>query len=117
LIVVGQDEFILDLMLARGIINEEILEQAKERQHDESLETVMEALHLMKVVSESDITQMLAAEYGMDTYDFESAKENIAEEVINLKPRRIANRYEVVPISLSGGILRIAMADPADIET
>ncbi len=115
--MVGQDEFILDLMLSRGIINEEILEQAKERQHDESLETVMEALHLMKVVSESDITQLLAAEYGMDTYDFESAKENIAEEVINLIPRRIANRYEVVPISLSGGILRIAMADPADIES
>jgi type IV pilus assembly protein PilB len=115
--VVGQDDFIIDLMLARGLLNEDILDQAKEKQHDESLESVLEALQAMKVVSDSDITQLLAAEYGMDTYDFENAKENIPEEVIKLIPGKIARRYEVVPISLSSGILRIAMADPADIES
>ena len=115
--MVGQDDFIIDLMLARGLINEEILNQAKEKQHDESLESVLEALQLMKVVTDSDITQLLASEYGMDTYDFENAKENIPEEVIKLIPAKIAKRYEVVPISMNSGILRIAMADPADIES
>ena len=115
--MVGQDDFIIDLMLARGLLNEDILNQAKEKQHDESLESVLEALQTMKVVSDSDITQLLAAEYGMDTYDFENAKENIPEEVVKLIPGKIARRYEVVPISLNSGILRIAMADPADIES
>jgi len=115
--VVGQDDFIIDLMLARGLINEDIINQAKEKQHDESLESVLEALYAMKVVSDSDITQLLAAEYGMDTYDFEHAKENIPDEVIQMIPGKIAKRYEVVPISMNSGILRIAMADPADIES
>ncbi|MFA6929516.1 MAG: ATPase, T2SS/T4P/T4SS family [Lentisphaeria bacterium] len=115
--MVGQDDFIIDLMLARGLINEDIINQAKEKQHDESLESVLEALYAMKVVSDSDITQLLAAEYGMDTYDFEHAKENIPDEVIQMIPGKIAKRYEVVPISMNSGILRIAMADPADIES
>ncbi|NLZ62319.1 MAG: hypothetical protein GX902_00790, partial [Lentisphaerae bacterium] len=115
--MVGQDEFIIDLMLARGLINEEIMAQAKEKQHEETLDSTLDALYAMKVITDSDVTQLLASEYGMDTYDFEAAKKNIPEEVINKIPAKIARRYEVVPISMNSGLLRIAMADPADIES
>ena len=115
--MVGQEEFIIDLMLARGLINEEIMAQAKEKQHEETLDSTLDALYAMKVITDSDVTQLLASEYGMDTYDFEAAKKNIPEEVINKIPAKIARRYEVVPISMNSGLLRIAMADPADIES
>jgi len=115
--MVGQDEFIIDLMLARGLINDEIMAKAKEKQHEETLDSTLDALYAMKVITDNDVTQLLASEYGMDTFDFEAAKENIPEEVINKIPAKIARRYEVVPISMNSGILRIAMADPADIES
>jgi len=110
----GSDEFILDLMLSRGMINEEQAEQARRRAEEEGV-SVIEALQDLKFVSEEEVMMMLAAEYGMETFDLQEYK--IPADVIAAVPADVARRYKVVPVMRTEGVLRVAMADPTDIET
>ncbi|MBO7742332.1 MAG: Flp pilus assembly complex ATPase component TadA, partial [Victivallales bacterium] len=93
------------------------VKQAREKQEAEGLDSVLNALYSSKVISELDVMQLLAAEYGMDIYDFDSMKEHIPEQIISMIPGDIARRYRMVPIAFAGGVLKVAMADPADIES
>ncbi len=110
------DDFIVDLLVQQGLVDDEQMKEAKERAESEQSST-LEALYNLKFISEQDVMQLLGAEYGMDTYDFDHASAKIPTEVITLVPGEVANRYKVVPISFANGILRVAIADPTDIET
>ncbi len=113
----AQEDFIIDLLIARGLITQEQVDEAKERKESENMQSVLAALYLTRAVSETDVVQLLAAEYGMDTYDFDATKEYIPEEIISMIPDHIATAYRMVPISFADGILRVAMYDPTDIES
>jgi type IV pilus assembly protein PilB len=110
------DDYIVDLLQQQGMITDEQISLAKERLLGED-GTVLEGLYALKVVSEQDVMQLLGAEYGMDTYDFDHAGTKVPPEVIGLVPKDVALRYKMVPVSYSGGMLRVALADPADIES
>ncbi len=115
--VLDIDDFIVDLLVQQGLVDDEQLKEAKERAASEEGSTVLEALYNLKFISEQDVMQLLGAEYGMDTYDFDHASAKVPTEVITLVPRDVAFRYKTVPISFANGILRVAIADPTDIET
>jgi general secretion pathway protein E/type IV pilus assembly protein PilB len=91
--------------------------EARKKQKSDTLDSTLQALYALKTITEADVMQLLAAEYGMDVFDFDSSKERVPEQVIQMIPTQIALRYKMVPISFSGGILRVAMSDPADIES
>ena len=110
------DDFIVDLYVPQGLVDDGQLKEAKERAASEESST-LDALYNLKFVSEQDVMQLLGAEYGMDTYDFDHASAKVPTEVITLVPRDVAFRYKTVPISFANGILRVAVADPTDIET
>ena len=110
------DDFIVDLLVQQGLVDDGQLKEAKERAASEESST-LDALYNLKFVSEQDVMQLLGAEYGMDTYDFDHASAKVPTEVITLVPRDVAFRYKTVPISFANGILRVAIADPTDIET
>ena len=116
--VLDIDDFIVDLLVQQGLVDDGQLKEAKERAASEE-STTLEALYNLKIVSEQDVMQLLGAEYGMDTYDFDldHASAKVPTEVITLVPRDVAFRYKTVPISFANGILRVAVADPTDIET
>ncbi|MEE8419333.1 MAG: GspE/PulE family protein [Dehalococcoidales bacterium] len=40
---------------------------------------------------------------------------NIQPEIIKLVPETMARRYRMMPLEISGGVLRLAMADPTDV--
>ena len=114
--VLDIDDFIVDLLVQQGLVDDGQLKEAKERAASEESST-LDALYNLKFVSEQDVMQLLGAEYGMDTYDFDHASAKVPTEVITLVPREVAFRYKAVPISFANGILRVAIADPTDIET
>jgi general secretion pathway protein E/type IV pilus assembly protein PilB len=114
--VLDIDDFIVDLLVQQGLVDDGQLKEAKERAASEESST-LDALYNLKFVSEQDVMQLLGAEYGMDTYDFDHASSKVPTEVITLVPRDVAFRYKTVPISFANGILRVAIADPTDIET
>ena len=114
--VLDIDDFIVDLLVQQGLVDDGQLKEAKERAASEESST-LDALYNLKFVSEQDVMQLLGAEYGMDTYDFDHASAKVPTEVITLVPREVAFRYKTVPVSFANGILRVAIADPTDIET
>ncbi|NLE55137.1 MAG: Flp pilus assembly complex ATPase component TadA [Lentisphaerae bacterium] len=116
--MIEADDFIVDLLTAHGLVTDEQVEAAKTKLQEESSDgTVLDGLYLTKVVTEQDVVQILASEYGMDSFDFDDASQRIAQEVVDMIPGEVARRYTVMPVTMSGGILRVAMADPADLES
>ena len=111
------DQFVIDLLVQQGIITEAQVEAAKQtlKETGEGI-SVLEALYDAKACTEQDVVDMLASEYGMDTYDFEKGGKVIPPEVVDVIPGNIAKRYQVMPVSLTNGVLRVAMADPGDFE-
>lgn len=114
--MISADDFIVEMLEAQGMVTSEQIEQAKERIHGEE-GTVLDGLYALNIITEQEVVQMLGAEYGMDTYDFDQAKNAIPPEIIQLLPREIALRYKMIPISFGNAILRVAMADPTDLES
>ncbi|NLF16480.1 MAG: Flp pilus assembly complex ATPase component TadA [Lentisphaerae bacterium] len=110
----GSDDFILDLLQSRGIVSEEQVAEAREHAQLGGT-SVLDALVLLKRVSEEEVLHMVAAEYGMDTFDF-SADVKIPSEVIAAVPPDVARRYRIVPVMRNEGTLTVAMADPSDLE-
>jgi type IV pilus assembly protein PilB len=116
--VIEADDFIVDLLMAHGLVTDEHVEQGKEKLQEEGGEgSALDGLFLTKIVTEQDVVQILASEYGMDSFDFDDASQHIAQEVVDMIPGEVARRYTVMPVTMSGGILRVAMSDPADLES
>ena len=109
------EKYVLDQMIENGYMTEEQLSQAREKMERDG-GSLMEAIYAMKICTEQDIVQMLADEYGRDTYDFDATGAQVQQEIIDLLSPEIARRYHIIPLSLSSGILKVAMDDPGDIE-
>ena len=110
----GSDDFVLDLLQSRGIVTE--AQVAEAREHAQLGGTsVLDALILLKRVSEDEVLHMVAAEYGMDTFEF-SPDFKIPPDVIAAVPGDVARRYRIVPVMRNEGTLTVAMADPSDLE-
>ena len=84
--VIGQEDFIVDLLSSRGLITEAQLEEARKRVQEESADNMLAALYAIKAVDDTTVLKMLSEEYGMDIFDFDSRKERIPEHVIQMLP-------------------------------
>ncbi len=111
------DDFVIDLMVQQGLLTEEQAATAREKFANDEAGSALEALYDDKICTEGDVVQLLASEYGMDTYDFDTAEKKILPEVVDMLPGHLARRYHLIPISLNNGILRVAMENPGDIES
>ena len=110
----GSDDFVLDLLQSRGIVSEGQVAEAREHAQLGGT-SVVDALVLLKRVSEDEVLHMVAAEYGMDTFEF-SADFKIPADVVAAVPTDIARRYHIVPVMRNEGTLTVAMSDPSDLE-
>ncbi len=110
----GSEDSIVELLLARGVITEAQVAEAREHGQATGV-SLVDALILLKHVTESEILQLQASEYGMDTFEF-SPDYKIPPEVIAMVPADVARRYRVVPVMRNEGTLTVAMADPSDLE-
>lgn len=115
--MIGQEDFIVDLLSSRGLITEAQLEEARKRVQEESADNMLAALYAIKAVDDTTVLKMLSEEYGMDIFDFDSRKERIPEHVIQMLPAQIAMRYRMVPVDYSNDCMKVATSDPADIES
>ena len=64
-------------------------------------------------VSESELLTVLQEEYHLPVVD--PAGLDIPPEVIDVLPAVLANKYHIVPVSLSRSTLTLAMADPSNL--
>ena len=101
-----------ELLLRRGVITAEQLAAAAADQHENGGQFAA-ALVRLGFVSDEDITFFLHKEYRLPVIDPLSAEPSA--EVLSLIPDTLARKHELLPISLTGSTLTLAMADPSNL--
>ncbi|MBI4358058.1 MAG: Flp pilus assembly complex ATPase component TadA, partial [Candidatus Omnitrophica bacterium] len=65
------------------------------------------------LIPEKDLMFLLSSELGIPVLDLTAFK--VDSKVISLVPKKIAERYQVIPISKIGQVVTLAMSDPLDV--
>jgi type IV pilus assembly protein PilB len=100
-----------ELLVKRGLINQTQLARAVSLEAEEST-PLCEALVRLNVFGEADLTALLQREYRLPLVD-PTAME-IPSEVLRLIPPNLIRKHHLMPISLTGSTLTIAMSDPSN---
>lgn len=101
-----------DLLVRKGYITPEQLRKAvdEQRQHGGPL-----SRHLVKLgcVTEEALLAYLQKEYRLPVVDPSTL--DIDDEVIQLVPHALVTKYHLVPVSLTGSSVTLAVADPSNL--
>ncbi|MCU0651881.1 MAG: type II secretion system ATPase GspE [Candidatus Omnitrophica bacterium] len=103
----------IDLLITKGIITGEQLDQAKEEAAKTGI-TLEKALEKLGFISETDIAQVTADALGVPFIDLTDYL--IDAEVVKFVPEATAKKFKAMPLFKIGDSLTVAMADPHDIE-
>lgn len=101
------------IMVDLGHITEDQLWDILEEQKKSPGEIIGRVALRMGLVSESQITEALAEQWGMAVVNLKET--NIPQKVLEIVPQTMAEIYKIMPISLKNDILTVAMADPHNI--
>jgi type IV pilus assembly protein PilB len=101
-----------ELLLARGLINQEQLDEARQQaaQTGRSLGRILIEL---KFVSEAGLVAVLADQLGLEFVDL--SETHLDQSAIAMVPEPVARRHNCIPIAFDGERLVVAMADPANV--
>ena len=69
----------------------------------------------MKLATEEDVTKALAIQYDMEYIDLDKAM--LAASNFDMIPADLVRKHMVLPMDKKGGVLRIVIGDPTDIDT
>ena len=104
----SNDEYALEILLEKGLVAHEQVEQARELVAGATA-SALDLLLDEKIVAEEDVLQILAAQLGMQVVSLKELE--VPPELRDLIPVEIARRYKVVPFSKNGDLLTVAFAD------
>jgi type IV pilus assembly protein PilB len=102
-------EILTDLGLVKAPDVAKALEHAKTKRI-----RIGEALIDLKLATENDVCKALAAQHGMEFVDLESV--TIPANAPLLVPDELMRKYTIIPLSLEGNKLKLAIHDPGDLE-
>jgi type IV pilus assembly protein PilB len=102
-----------ELLVKRGLISNAQLEKAIEHHEGEDGSALSTALVTLRIFSDAELTAFLQKEYRLPLVD--PAAMEVPSEVIRLVPPTLARRHHLVPISLTGSTLTLAMSDPSNL--
>lgn len=100
-----------ELLLERGIISQEQLDEALKVQK-ESKKLLGEVLVDLGYATEEEVMVCLTTQYGVPYLPLESYE--IDAEIINSIPPELAKKYHFVPIDKMGNLLTIVTSDIID---
>ena len=66
------------------------------------------------LVSSRDLATLIALNLGLSMVDLRS--QTLDPETVDLIPEEVARKYLVLPVKRNGGVLTVAMTDPADLQ-
>jgi type IV pilus assembly protein PilB len=105
-------EFLGGLLVEKGLITQEQLEDALE-ERERSGNVLGHILVEFGFVSEEDILNVLAEHLGMRTISLKN--KDISEEVIKRIGPTTARAYGVVPVDADNGFITVAVSDPLNV--
>lgn len=114
------DEFITHLIVERGLVAPEIVDAARKSLQDDISDPDKPRKDVVTLLAEDghvdshQVTALLAEEFGMAMVDPGPIKPT--EEALKTMPRSLAVRYHAFPLSRDGATLKVAIADPLDMD-
>lgn len=101
-----------ELLLEEGLINREQLQEALavQRRTGRRLGAVLAKLGF---VTEEQVADALARRHGLKRVRLDEL--TVPQEVLQLVPRELMDRYEVFPLAAADDVLQLAMVDPLNI--
>ena len=107
------DGHVLEILRDLGLISAADIQQAEDAASQQGIGAV-DALIAGGRVSQIDVTKAIANDASMEFVDH---IDPVSHDAIEAVPRHIARRYGVVPLGRTETALRVAVADPFDLET
>jgi len=103
-----------DLLLSRGIISLEQLNEARSfaRKEDKQIGAMLTSLGY---ATGEEVTQALAEFHHFEYVDLQAIR--IPDQVIELVPESVARENKIIPVSDEDDTIKVLVADPFDIET
>ncbi|MBT8406153.1 MAG: type IV-A pilus assembly ATPase PilB [Deltaproteobacteria bacterium] len=101
-----------NFLVREGLITAEQLESALQEQKANG-GMLGSNLVRMGIIEEAELMEFLSKQFGVPSTD--PSKLDVDLEVIEMIPGNIVQKYKIVPISLEGQTLTIAMVDPSNI--
>ncbi len=102
------------MFVTSGLVTEEQLAQAVEKQHQlKSQEPIGELLVSMGLITERDRVRCLGEQWGVPYVDLSEMR--IPEEVTSAVTQELARRFKVIPIAREMKRVTLAMRNPLDI--
>jgi type IV pilus assembly protein PilB len=103
-------ELVADLLAATGLLSEDKLNVIRGSAGKGSL---AEAIVSEGYAASEGVARMLAARFHLPLVDL--AVTGVNQEAANAVPLHVLERLTAIPYELTGGVLKIAIADPADL--
>src|SRR3954468_1597222 len=97
-----------------GYVTNEQLAPIREEANNTG-EGVVDMLISRRILKPEYVAQAKAAHFSVEFVNLSELR--IEDDVISAIPRHIAKRYRAVPVSKYGSSVRIAVADPSDLDT
>jgi type IV pilus assembly protein PilB len=101
-----------EMLVKAKIISEDQLKQALEEQ-SKSGGRLGYNLAKLNILEETEIVSFLSKQYGVPSINL--VEFEIDAGIIKLIPGKTAKKYQLIPISRTGGTLTLAMADPTNV--
>ncbi|MEZ5276176.1 MAG: ATPase, T2SS/T4P/T4SS family [Opitutaceae bacterium] len=114
-----RDDYVVRLLLEKGLVDPEVVDEIRGRRvENEDLTSaprgLIDLLISERRIEPAAITQLLAAEFRMPIIDFKTFRPDFG--AIEAVPREMAERFHVLPLSIEGNVLRVAISDPLDVQ-
>ncbi|MFH1552642.1 MAG: ATPase, T2SS/T4P/T4SS family [Candidatus Omnitrophota bacterium] len=103
---------ICDLLIEKKLVSEDDLKKARQI-NSEKGGSLSDILVKMNVVSKDDLLTTLSEGLGFPPVDLSRLR--IDDDTLRLIPKRVAEMYQILPISHTGKRLTVAMVDPLNI--
>jgi len=102
-----------ELLVERGIINEEQLNKALKVQKERG-GLIGQVLVMLGYTKEEEIAQALTVQYGFPYLPLECYEVNV--EAMKIIPQNVAEQYNLIAIDRIGDLLTIAMSNPLNVQ-
>jgi type II secretory ATPase GspE/PulE/Tfp pilus assembly ATPase PilB-like protein len=109
----SNESFIIDLLQENGMVSAEAIAAAN--QHRRNNESTLSTLLRIGRIQETDVTRTLAVASNMDAVDLNHYA--IDPQALQLANAADCVRYTMIPVDFDGQSLKVAVADPMNMET
>lgn len=102
-----------EILYKKGLVSkEDLVEAIKESQ--KTNKRLGQTLIEKGKATEDVISQAIAEQFGLEYIDLD--KHNIPQNILNLVPQEIVQKYSVLPLSKENGRMKLIISDPLDLD-